>query len=780
MTLVRRVQQQYPIEWEAFEQLCSALVSDMLEAHIQLGNGKAGVQVSHPASHQGRDTTPSPVVASKERKPTPSLTSTDLAVRSLRSRANGGSKDFLLPSDARKDNGSRRLAFMDYMIKPVQRICKYPLLLDQLKPGKSVRALSVSRPIVRSDVNVVVESAIQAMRHVASSVDEARHRQDVAIQSSLIVSRISLATPVSGSSYLSSVHPAFQTLTPTFLSSLGTCLLAGSLDVMHYESFKASSISPNINAKYLGAFLYMGGYFILVKVYKGKVYEPRHWFSLADFDIIDVTEDDGMYSRPSFVCRGSYICFVAMLPCSFRLSCTGHQFELAAACRREKDAWMSAIQECLQHFPQWTNEPTSSLQFDGKGELIPSALDDGPFEAINALPTIQSIPELASNGDYPELTESLLAAFQTDTKQNKKSKHDMPFKPDVPIPPSRRSSTASVKAIFSPMSADSDTIVIRRSSSIARSQVDQGLHDVISEPCLTARSLASSREEELFQAPKITRSGFARSNSGLSMAGMTKNRLRRHESVRVPRRKSLLDRPEGMPANGPISRRTSLANKRHTKKLSITSTSDGEGNLFVPDSDPSSYSPSPFFHSSLTTSSPNSSLPSPTRDPTVFPPYPGLVPEADSPQKGTRSLVDNVRGLFLSRQTSPVSPGSIPDVEQQWKQTLTPGLLKRWAKAPLHRRARSAPEVPKYAVSTPTVRTDTTNVVVPGGSSVRPDLNFEAALSSSRSTEVVVPARRRSLLPTSMSRYTAKTDITPPAVQNNFPLLQRLKAIDIV
>jgi hypothetical protein len=179
------------------------------------------------------------------------------------------------------------------MIKPIQRICKYPLLLDQLRPSKALRANS--HPAIRRHVDVVVESAAQAMRHVASAVDEARHRQDVRMQSSLILSRIALAHPATATSHMSSAYSAFQILTPSFLSSLGTCLLAGSLDVMHYQSSKPSSNGPIINAKYLGAFLYLGGYLILVKV-KGKVYEPKHWFSLADFTVVDLEEEDSMFA----------------------------------------------------------------------------------------------------------------------------------------------------------------------------------------------------------------------------------------------------------------------------------------------------------------------------------------------------------------------------------------------------------------------------------------------------------------------------------------------------
>ncbi|KAJ7283949.1 hypothetical protein C8J57DRAFT_1053877, partial [Mycena rebaudengoi] len=503
LQLVHRAQHQYPAEWDAYEQKCASLIANIVE---DSPSSRAESLRSPASSSEGEE---QPLIV-RSRKRTNSLASIDGAIRTLRSRPS--SKERL--SEVGKDKNSRRLAFMDYMIQPIQRICRYPLLLDQLRPGKALRALSP--PAVRPHVNVVVESAAQAMRHVARAVDEARHRQDVAMQSSLIISRISLSNPSMAVSHMSSVYPAYQILTPSFLSSLGTCLLAGSLDVMHYQSRKPSSSGPNINAKYLGAFLYFGGYLILAKVSKGKVYEPKHWFSLADFEVLDLEEED------------------TSLPCTFSLMCKGHQLDLTAACLMEKEAWLASIHEASLHPPGWINEPTPSIHFDGKGELIPSALG-GPFEATNALPTIQSLPELARDDIYPDLTESALAAFRSDVSQGQVLKAEIPSKSE-PVA-SRRSSTASVKAIFSP-SSDSGTIVIRRSSPAARTQVDQGLQDVVSEPILAARSHAVTRDE-LFQAPKILRtSSFARSNSALSLTGLTKNRLSRHESVRVPRKKS--------------------------------------------------------------------------------------------------------------------------------------------------------------------------------------------------------------------------------------------------
>jgi hypothetical protein len=232
------------------------------------------------------------------------------------------SEAFKVKEKDKSSFSTRKIAMADYMIKPVQRICKYPLLLDQLLPSKALRDLSRNGSSNPSTGIDVVESAARAMRHVAASVDAARERQSIATQSSLIFSRICLGLQFqgmlssgsysypysshSGSPPHSHITTVIQTqnssqirlLTPTFLSSLGPCLLSGSLDVIHYfHPVNAWSTGMRgkvkIKAKYLGAFLYDGGYLILVKVGKGKKYEPRHWFALDGWEVISIDDEEG-------------------------------------------------------------------------------------------------------------------------------------------------------------------------------------------------------------------------------------------------------------------------------------------------------------------------------------------------------------------------------------------------------------------------------------------------------------------------------------------------------
>lgn len=174
---------------------------------------------------------------------------------------------------------------MDYLIKPVQRICKYPLLLEQLRPVQFSK--DVSPKDVSLDIDMVVKESIQAMKDIVAAVDEARHQKDITTKSSLITSRI-MRSAASG-------FPLC--LSSEFLSSLGNCLLAGSLTIIHQRS---SDAFTGTKPKNLGAFLYPGGYLILVRVLKGKIYEPKHWFCLADFDVQDMTTDTGKFSSLEF------------------------------------------------------------------------------------------------------------------------------------------------------------------------------------------------------------------------------------------------------------------------------------------------------------------------------------------------------------------------------------------------------------------------------------------------------------------------------------------------
>jgi hypothetical protein len=504
--------------------------------------------------------------------------------------------------------------------------------------------------------------------------------------------------------------------------------------------------------------------------------------------------------------------FSAMLPCSFRLSCKGHHFELAAACQREKETWISSLRESVTVPPTWNNEPLSSLCSDGKCELTSSTLADQPTETISSLPTIQSIPELT---DGPDLVEPFFNALPCGIECSKPPKLDVKTGSDSPyhMSPSRRSSTASVKAIFSPLTADPNTIVIRRSLQSARLQVDHGLHDVISKPCVAARSHASMHDEELFQAPKSTRSSFSRSSSGLSMAGAmgaaAKSRLSKHESLRVPRRRSIAD-AHGISgeldsfsreAKKRTIRTKPLASKRSIKTPIVVSKSAGDDekrNSLPSPWDALSDSPIPLSQrSSRSMSDPSSTLVSPALE---------TIPlslssanhnettkqanhvheQSNHRPKRTRSMVDSVRSLFHSRQTSldrPVTDSLANDPHSLGPlsfPTLNPGLLKRWTIGSLHRRARSASDVPKAEQLL-----STSSSVESSG----PDSNITVELDSEPLSDaadrmpayhIPSPMKRQSLRVSTIRRSSSPdyTHSSSVGLQKKLSFLRRLKVVD--
>lgn len=273
--IIKRVASQHPAEWELFEQRCWSATAK-LDA---LGESHHIFDLSRNRSRNCLLDVSSGEKAGRGRR------RTITTVTSSSKLTTQGAKEAERPADSKQP----RLHLTDYLIKPVQRICKYPLLLRQL--------VHRSPCIESSEGTVAVKDAIQVMRDVASSVDEARRKREAITKSSLIISRFilpSMSPSLSQSSPVSSTSP-LHTLTSAFLLSLGPCLLSGSLDVMYYTPRQSFGQLQTITAKYLGIFLYSGGYLILSKVHKGKRYEPRHWFSLADFEITGADSDEGPF-----------------------------------------------------------------------------------------------------------------------------------------------------------------------------------------------------------------------------------------------------------------------------------------------------------------------------------------------------------------------------------------------------------------------------------------------------------------------------------------------------
>ncbi|WVF66530.1 hypothetical protein IAT40_001270 [Kwoniella sp. CBS 6097] len=374
-----------------------------------------------------------------------------------------------------------RLHFKDYLITPIQRICRYPLLLGQLLDAASPSSPDEEHGSFEGegyDVGVDIERALGAMRGVAEEADEARRLKDAEVKSATVLDRLE-------------PHP---NLTPTFIRSLGTCRLIGSLDVLHHHPTLAPLLPP-VKVKYLAAFLYRG-YLILAKVKKNKTYEARHFLPLEVFELIDITE--------------------GFLPHSIRLTLRDHNFDLAASCEAEKDVWSAAICEARDESVVPPFElPASVSAFPVRARRMSTAIL-GEFDATASV--LQPAKRHTLAGPPSETDEAPnLADFVPHTSSKPGTPLISPIKATFGFTPERRTGQPG-------------TILLRRASNNQRMLVERGLSDLFSDICATARSKA-----------QLQNSLFLPDGSSSEL----NRRLSMKDSTMLRRRRSFLDSRHG-------------------------------------------------------------------------------------------------------------------------------------------------------------------------------------------------------------------------------------------
>lgn len=270
--IVKSLKRKRPFEWDAFERTCTQLVAANLIFHdgSSQEHGNAA-EKEEDTELEERCPDANANAQDEEASQSQQLPSTSLDNNPpLPWRHSHSSHDLMHAAvssskDAKKENVSERdprlrLQFEDYLIKPVQRICKYPLLLGSLTHKRRPQALGA---------DAIVMDAKQAMMDAAALVDNANLSHLQLQQTSRIGARLSAPAVVLA-----------------FIRSLSPCTLAGSLDVVR---------APALKAKYLAAFLYEGGFLALAKVNRGPRYELKYWFSLEGFEVSDTADNNREY-----------------------------------------------------------------------------------------------------------------------------------------------------------------------------------------------------------------------------------------------------------------------------------------------------------------------------------------------------------------------------------------------------------------------------------------------------------------------------------------------------
>ncbi|KAK9897599.1 hypothetical protein P389DRAFT_59231 [Cystobasidium minutum MCA 4210] len=264
-------------------------------------------------------------------------------------------------------SSSSRLHFADFLIKPVQRICRYPLLFGSLVKNAQKTALMRagslrhdSRDLTgaglassllmgqSADVEKSIDrirEALQASKTVAAAVDTAQKLRSLEIATVKLARRIE----VNNSDHVS------------LLNRLDQVVLVGSAHVIyaHAPTISLQGLPSVVKAGFYGLVLY-NSHLVFFKVKKTNVYEPRHWLPLRLFGLQKVADGEGT------------------LPYAFRMVCGDHTFEVGSLCHAEQDIWLEAIEQATTACrKKWLEAIANN----------PIAIDENPFR-IRCFPVI--------------------------------------------------------------------------------------------------------------------------------------------------------------------------------------------------------------------------------------------------------------------------------------------------------------------------------------------------------------------------------------------------------
>ncbi|KAN0060869.1 hypothetical protein ACQY0O_006603 [Thecaphora frezii] len=468
LALIREAEKRHA-DWDAFERRCS----DILKISRAPSYGPGA---SRPAS--GASTPALPPASNPMSYFTPITTA---AAPPSNSSGSATSSAAVTPGSmhsAIRQNSSR-LLFRDFLIKPIQRLCLYPLVLQTLLKHTPSRSAGSSE----------LAEAVALMRDVADQVDEAGRQRELELMADLIASRVE---PHHG-------------VTTAFLRSLGECRLAGTLDVLHHHRTLDPLVAP-LRFKYLGVFLY-DGFVLMVKVKKAPSYECRQWFPLWAARLSNIEEGSNL------------------LPHSFRLSVRNHHFEIAASNARERQVWIDALANAIS---------TATVSPPGTEASFPSSLflgdgSDSDSNSAAATPNASRGVEATSYWDMVKDTvgDPLMeffanhAACATATAASAST-----AKGNKSVP----AAAAAAAASWIPTE-----ILLRHASPSSRSIVDRGM--VFSDTVLGARSSKEAGDLSSLWLPHNPTIGSAVGTA----IGFNRRSSKDTSTVKIQRRKSCVE-----------------------------------------------------------------------------------------------------------------------------------------------------------------------------------------------------------------------------------------------
>lgn len=294
-----------------------------------------------------------------------------------------------------------------------------------------------------------------------------------------------------------------------------------------------------------------------------------------------------------------------------------------------------------------TELPSNLL--DENKEVVPSPSLTSHDAQTEGLPTIQSetenLAELLASRPRIQKVMSESKAFSDDGHpiRTDPRPHSQPI--------SRRSSSNSVRAIFSPFLFDSGVRLVRPTP-VQRHHADQGLSDVFSGSCRDARNVAEMQGQELFQLPRP----ILRSKSGMAVPG-----LRGRRDSRIFNRRSYAGPPASSTSSSSASltphtmeKKVKYKKERPSSVMMLTQSWLGEDQVQAapPEATTSLCSSEATSNVGSTLSSPTDLKPSALGSPYVqletLEASPENIPDREYRPKRSKSMVDNVKSFFAS------------------------------------------------------------------------------------------------------------------------------------
>ncbi|KAI8444453.1 hypothetical protein BY996DRAFT_2701458 [Phakopsora pachyrhizi] len=338
----------------------------------------------------------------------------------------------------------------NYLFNPIQRVMRYPMLLSSLLKHMGS---NLSNPI-ECRAKERVSQALSAMREVAEAVDRAKSMREVELKTELIASRIEL-------------HSSYRS---AFVRLLGQIRLVGSLHLLYHgptfdsaNSGLGSNNSEAFKIKYLGVFLYQT-HLVIVKAKRATVYEPRHWFPIRYFDLVDVSDHSGL------------------MPYSFSLKFRQHTFEFGAKTEAEKIVWVKELSQVKEEIERQRQVHSLSDQPLGDDSIV-SSINLNSHDSINEDQATRGTSMRTPDDNQPP---SPVASQVTPTNQQQagipgsNSQHNCEELPPTP------SALSHPPKVSQRLSRNVNTL-LGRTPEVAQAAIDLKLTEVFSEVLLCAR-----------------------------------------------------------------------------------------------------------------------------------------------------------------------------------------------------------------------------------------------------------------------------------------------------